>query len=394
MRTTSVGSTISVEAMETDPYPIYQRLRDEEPVSWVESLGLWLVTRWDGVRTVDLSPKIFTAETNPSTLNRTFGKNLLGSDGPYHEKLRAVIQPAFLPPRIRAYNDEVILSLAHDLIDRFVARGQVDIMAEFAEPLSIGTLKALLGLRDVPQNMLRDWFVALATGASNFEGNPAKQAIADEASRAVDWAITGALEQLARTPDNTIISSMVNSEIDGQRLTHAEILANLKVMIVGGMQEPGDLMGLALWALLSHPDQAAEVIANRTLLKPAVEEALRWHSPVGTSTRQVLEKTSIAGVELEVGALVAAVLASANRDERHWTDPDRFDIHRQEGTHVAFALGGHFCVGAPLARQETTTAFTALFDRLPNLRLDPDYELQIRGWEFRRPQNLHVRWDV
>jgi cytochrome P450 len=165
-------------------------------------------------------------------------------------------------------------------------------------------------------------------------------------------------------------------------------------MIVGGMQEPGDAIGICLWALLSHPEQAEEVRGDPTLVKPAVEECLRWHSPVGTSTRQATRPTRLAGVELEEGALIAAVVSSANRDERHWTDPDRFDIHRREGAHLAFAVGSHHCIGAWLARYEVRTAFRELFERLPGLRLDDERPPAFSGWEFRRPLHVDVAWDA
>jgi cytochrome P450 len=238
------------------------------------------------------------------------------------------------------------------------------------------------------------WFERLGTGASNFEGDPEKQAIADEASAEVDEEVGRILDRLGDEPDGSILSTMARTEVEGERLTRDEIGSNLKVMIVGGMQEPGDMVGIALWALLSHPEQAAEVVADPDeLIRPAIEEAMRWHSPVGTSTRQTTEDTELAGVRLERGALVAAVLSSANRDERRWTDPDRFDVHRKEGAHLAFATGDHFCVGAWLARAEGRAAFRVLFDRLPNLRLDDD-PIELHGWEFRRPTRLSVRWDV
>src|SRR5439155_9549260 len=159
-----------------------------------------------------------------------------------------------------------------------------------------------------------------------------------------------------------------------------EIQSNLKVMVVGGMQEPGDAIGIALWALLSHPEQAKEVRANPdTMIRPAVEEALRWHSPVGTSTRQTTRPTTLAAVDLEQSALIAAVVSSANRDRRRWEDPDAFDIHRKQGAHLAFAAGAHMCVGAWLARSECRTAFRGLFERLPNLRLDGDAPVHLGG---------------
>ena len=389
----SIGTTIDVEALERDPYPIYERLRAEEPVAWVESVGLWLVTRWDDVTYVDVHPELFTAETEPSTLNRTFGKNLLGSEGPYHQRIRSIIEPAFRPGAVRQYAGEVISPTAHELIDGFEDRGEIDLAHAFCEPLSVRTLKSVLGLGELDDETLMGWFEALGTGAANFEADPQKQAIADAASKEVDETLEGILDRLEREPDDSILSRMLHSEVDGARLSRAEIRSNLKVMIVGGMQEPGDMIGMATWALLLHPDQAEAVRADPDgLIRHAIEEAMRWQTPVGTSTRQATEDTELAGVALEQGALIAAVVASANRDERRFTDPDRFDVFRKEGNHLAFATGDHFCVGAWLARTEGRAAFRALLERLPRLRLEDD-PIELSGWEFRRPLRLNVRWD-
>jgi cytochrome P450 len=391
--TSTYGATVTVEALESDPYPIYKRLRDEEPVSWVESVGLWLVTRWDDVVYVDKTPDLFTGETEPSTLNRTFGKNLLGSEGDYHSRIRSIIYPAFRVAAIGHYPDEVIAPLAHELIDTFAGRGEVEFVSEFAEPLSARALRRALGLEDVAEETLRRWFVDLATGASNFEADAAKQKIADRASAEVDETLEPILDRLEGTPDDTLLSSMLHSEVEGERLTRQEIKSNLKVMIVGGLQAGTDLIAISMWALLSHPEQATRVMGNHSLIDKAIEEGARWHSPVGTSTRQATRDAELGGVKLEQGALVAAVLASANRDERQWTDPDRYDVERREGAHLAFATGPHLCIGARLGRYEARTSYRILFDRLRNLRVDPERPTELSGWEFRSPHHLHLLFD-
>jgi cytochrome P450 len=388
----SVGAEISVEQLESDPYPIYKQLRAEEPVCFVESVGLWLVTRWDDVQHVDRSPDVFTGETEPSTLRRTFGANLLASEGDYHSRIRSIIYPWFRVGAIGDYPDNVIAPIANELVDGFADRGSCDLVAEFAEPLSARVLKRALGLGFVEEETLRRWFVELATGAANFEGDPEKQRIADAASAEVNATLAPVIEKLMRMPDDTLLSSMVHTEVEGERLTREEIQSNLKVMIVGGLQATTDLIALSLWAILSHPEQLAEVRADPKLVDPAIEEAARWHSPVGTSTRQTTRDAELGGVKLAKGALVAAVLASANHDERNWSDPERYDIHRREGSHLAFATGPHLCIGARLARYETRTAWRVLLDRLPGLRLDPERPIEISGWEFRSPHHLHVHW--
>jgi cytochrome P450 len=392
---TAIGGTIGVDELERDPYPAYARLRADEPVSWVESVGLWLVTRWDDVTHVIKTPDVFTAETEPSTLNRTFGKNLLGSEGPYHQRIRSIIQPWFRNQAIGHYPAEIITPIATELIDAVASKGELELASEFAEPLSVRVLKRATGLGDaVDEETLRRWFHELALGAANFEGDEEKQRVADAASQEVNDTVGPILERLRDAPDDTLLSSMLHTEIDGERLSREEIQSNLKVMIVGGLQAASDLISLSTWALLSHPEQAERVAADLELVPAAVEEGARWHSPVGTSTRQATADTELAGVRLEKGALIAAVLSSANRDDRHWNDPDSYDIDAHRRPHLAFAGGAHVCVGALLGRQEARTALRLLLERLPGLRLDPDRPAAISGWEFRSPEHVHLLFDA
>jgi cytochrome P450 len=393
MSEAAVGASVAVEDLERDPYPVYERLREEEPVSWVESVGLWLVTRWDDVNAVDKSPAVFTAETEPSTLKRTFGPNLLAAEGAYHDKVRSIIHPWFRRGAIGHFPDEVITPIATELIDAFAGEGSVDLVSAFAEPLAVRVLRRATGLEGVDDATLRRWFEELAQGAGNFEGDPAKQAIADAASADVDRTIAGLVDRVADAPDDTLLSSMVHTTVDGERLTREEIRSNMKVMIVGGLQAVSDAIALTTWALLAHPEQADEVRADPDLVPHAVEEGLRWHSPVGTSTRQTTCDTELGGVTLPEGVLVAAVLAAANRDPRHWSAPDAYDIHEHRRPHLAFAAGAHVCVGALLARMETRRSMRLLLERLPNLRLDPDRPIEISGWEFRSPLHLHLLFD-
>ena len=282
--------------------------------------------------------------------------------------------------------------IANELIDRFADKGEVNLAGVFAEPLSVRTLQRVLGLTEVPEETLYRWFNDLGMGASNFEADPEKQRVADAASAEVNQTVQGILDRVAREPDDSILSRMLHAEIDGERLSREEIQSNLKVMIVGGLQATTDLISLSILALLSHPDQLELVRADPKLVDAAIEEAARWHSPVGTSTRQATQDTELCGVKLERGALVAAVLASANHDERNWTEPERYDVQRKEGSHLAFATGPHLCLGARLARYETRAAWRLLLERLPGLRLDPEGSIEISGWEFRSPHHLRLKW--
>ena len=165
----SVGEEVTLEELERDPYPVYARLRDEEPVSWVPAVGLWLVTRYDDVRYVDHTPDVFTAETEPSTLNRTMGKNMLGSEGPDQQRVRRVLEPPFRPRDVEERTQGMIPKLAHELIDGFQARGECDLFREFADPMSVRSLRFMLGLEHVPWEDLLRWNEGLMPGLANFE---------------------------------------------------------------------------------------------------------------------------------------------------------------------------------------------------------------------------------
>jgi cytochrome P450 len=253
------GETVSLEELERDPYPVYARLRDEEPVSWVPAVQLWLVTRWDDVRSVDLSPDVFTAETDPSTLNRTMGKNMLGSEGPHQWWMRAVCEPPFRPREVEERTQGMIPKLAHGLIDGISPRGEADLFTEFADPMSVQSLQYMLGLGEVAWQDLLRWNQGMMVGLANFQGDQSKQRFADDASAQLGAAIDGVLDRLERHPDGSVLSWMVHHEQEGARMPREQITANAKLMLSGGLQEPRDLIALVVWGLGSHPEQLEQV---------------------------------------------------------------------------------------------------------------------------------------
>ncbi len=388
----TIGETITLEDLERDPYPSYARLRDEEPVSWVPAVGLWLVTRFDDVRQVDLDPATFTGATDPSTLNRTMGVNMLGMEGPDQERIRRIVETPFRPRDVEERTQGMVPKLAHERIDAFAERGPADLFREYCDPMSVRSLRFMLGLDEVPWEDILRWNEGMMPGLANFEGDAAKQVPADAASAALGDAIEAVLDRLEAEPDGSVLSWMLRYDLDGDRMTRREIVANTKLMLSGGLQEPRDVIALAMWAVLTHPEAHRDVLADRSLVKAAVEETLRWAGPVGTSTRQTTRSVMLAGVDLEAGALIGAVLSSANRDPRRFTDPDRFDVHRKEGQHLAFAAGPHFCLGAWFGRHLARVSMEILLERLPGLRVDPERPVTLRGWEFRAPDSLWVAW--
>ena len=390
----TIGASITLADLERDPYPWYERLRDREPVSFVPAVGLWLVTRWSDVRHVDLTPEVFTAATDPSTLNRSLGTNMLGLEGDEHAFLRAAFEPTFRPKAARPFTETVLPRLADALLDDLAGAGAADLLTQYAEPLSIRALQRFLDMDPLDEGDLRRWYEGFVTGAANFEGDPDKQAVADAAAAEFEDALLPLLRAHRREPRGDVLSSFVHVEVAGRRLTDQEIVSNLRLVWSGGMNEPRDLITLTLYALLTHPEALTAVRADPLELVPrAVEETARWISPVGTSTRQTTRPVELAGVELEEGALVAAVLASANRDPRRWDAPDEFRLDRPKAQNLAFAVGPHHCLGAWLGKRIATVGVTSLLERLPeDLALAGDVALE--GWEFRGPTSLPATWSA
>jgi cytochrome P450 len=385
---------ITVEALEHDPYPIYARLR-REPPSFVPAVNLWMLTRYADIDLAGSRPDLFTAHTPSSPVERTFGSpTVLTCDGDVHRELRGSIDPKFRPRVVDGYVDALIEPIAADLLDRFAARGSAELMAEYLEPISVLGLGQVLGLGDVDGDTLRRWFAGLAQGAINYELDPARQAVGDATAAEIRERLAPLLDRLAREPDDSAISHMLHAGREpGDPRDEEMILPSLLVILLGGMQEPGHGAGSALAALLAEPEQAARVAADPAGLVPlAVEEGLRLIAPIGTQLRSTTEDVEIGGATIPAGEPVALVIASANRDEDRFDDPDRFDIDRPRTTHGAFGFGRHFCSGHAFARRQEQIALRMLFERLPDVRLDPERPPVLRGWEFRAPIHLHVQF--
>ena len=384
---------ITVQDLETDPYPIYEKLRRDMPVAYIPAVNLWFVTRFKDVEYLSKTPELFTAAVESSPLDRTWGKpTILTADGPVHKNLRSGVDPKYHPKRVAAYMDDLVLPIARDCHDRLRRQGGGDLMSDYFEPISILSLTRSLGLGDVDLETLKRWFFGLAQGAINFECDPARQAVADAVSAEITNLVTPVMQQRIKEPDDSALSHMLHDGMpDGETRAIDFVLPTLKVLLLGGMQEPGHGAGSIMAGLLQNTDQFAEVKQHvDTLLPRAVDEGLRWVTPIGTQTRQTTQAVEIGGVTIPVNQPVAAVLASASHCESRFTNPGRFDIHRAEGGHAAFGFGHHFCAGRWFARQQITSALRYLIDHSPEIALSDERPVQFRGWEFRAPTALNV----
>lgn len=384
-----VGAYVKLDALSADPYPIYKRLRELEPVSWVAAANRYLVTRYEDIRRVDRQPDIFSNEEPDSLVLRAMGPVMMRKDGSAHTRQRRPCEPPLRPSAIRAFALPKFHEIADELIDGFIDRGHADLFTEFASPCAALGLRAVLGVPNVSADDLLRWCQAFIDGSGNYGNDSAIWARCNAASDEVNLALDEMIPFLRRHPDETVLSAMVNSP-DPRPIE--EIRADIKVFIGGGVNEPRDAITSAIWALLTHPDQYVQVMADPTLWRPVFEETIRWIAPIGMYPRFVTKRTELGDTILDAGTRIGVVIASANRDDAEFTDPDKFDIKRARATHAAFGAGPHYCLGAWAARMQVAdVALPKLMRRLPNVRLTEE-PVRFAGWVFRGALNLPVTW--
>ena len=386
----SFAATVTADELDRDPDPILARLREEEPVAWIPALQMWFVTRWDDVQAMEDQPEIFSAATEPSFLARTLGENMLTLDPPACTRLQKACKPPFLRAgRSGSFAERELPALCDRLIASMRDDGEADIIAGYAALVSAGSLATVLGLDAHDFREVWDWCEGLCVGVANFEQEPEAFAVGRRAAESVEEAVHARLDELRERPEACGLLHMLRAEQD---LTAAEIVNNVRLMISGGINEPRDGIGLVVWTLLSDDALREQALGSPAAMRRLVDEVLRRYTPVGTITRTTTRETALAGVRLPEGVLVSGILRAANLDPTRFRDPERLDIGRTEGGNAAFALGVHRCLGEWLGRQEIRVGAERLFRNLPGLRLHPDEEVTLRGFEFRGPESVRVVW--
>jgi cytochrome P450 len=380
-----------------DPYTGLALMRREQPVQRLdtstmpheESKPVFMVYRHEEVQQMLRDNETFSSAIIIDAFGDALGKHvMLGMDEPEHGRHRALVSKAFSQKALARWEHELVGQVANELIDRFADRGHADLRSEFTFPYPTQIIAGLLGLprEDYPQ--FQRWSVALLSILFERERGLA----ASEALREYFVPILAARRQ---EPRDDLISGLAQAEIDGERLSDEEIFSFLRLLLPAGVETTYRSLGNLLLALLSNPDQLDAVRTDRSLIPQAIEEAIRWEPPLLTITRVATRDTELGGVSIPAGSAVMPVLGAANRQEDRYPDPDRFDIFRQPRAHIGFGHGVHVCLGMHLARLEMRVALNLLFDRLPNLRLDPGGDdPHIRGQVFRSPTSVPVLFDA
>jgi cytochrome P450 len=390
MQAVTTGEGVCLAELFADPYPIYAKLRRQEPVSFVPAANRYLVTRLSDVVALERDPETFSANETHSLMKRVMGHTMLRKDGATHRRERVACEAALRPSVIRSHWMPVFQAIADDLIDQMIEAGETaDLFHSFAAPCASRALGALLGLPNVAWQDLALWSQAMMDATGNYGDDPEIWRRGEEAAAGVDAALDEMIPYLRKNPDNSIVSAMLHA---ADPLNREEISANVKVIIGGGLNEPRDVIATAVTALLENPNQRAQVEADPALWRAVFEETVRWVSPIGMYPRQTTKRVELGGTVLEEGAKVGVVLGSANRDEAVFENADKFDINREKKPHVAFGGGPHFCLGTWAARvQVGEVALPTLFRRLKNLK-QGDGPVTWAGWVFRGPTSVPVQW--
>jgi pimeloyl-[acyl-carrier protein] synthase len=376
-----------------NPYPLYQRLRTEDPVHWDPFLHAWVVTRYpDVIRVL----QTFSADRSPSPKQLTtmglealnpiaqvMVRQMLFLDAPDHTRLRGLASVAFTPRRVDGLRTH-IQEIADSLLDRMVHSGRADLIADFAAPMPAIVTAELLGVPVADHEQLKTWSADFAEMLGNFQHNPDRIPRVLRSVEEMTAYFHSAIHDQREHPRDGLIHALMSAEVEGASLTQDEVIANVIVTMVGGQETTTNLIGNGVLSLLRNPDQLDKLRADSALIPSAVEELLRYESPSQHTARIARENVVMGGKQIQRRQAVIAVMGAANRDPERFPDPDRLDITRQDNRHLAFGWAAHFCFGAPLARMEGQIAFETILRRLPNLALDAQplvwrHNLGLRG---------------
>jgi cytochrome P450 len=387
----------SVASAVRDPYPEFARLRRQSPVLRRESIAdgapaSYTVYRHDDVTRVLRDGATFSSSIIADGMREVWGRKIIvGMDAPEHQAHRALVSVAFRQRTLARWEESLVGRVVDELIDEFVDRGSVDLAAEYTFGFPAKVISGVLGLPEADYQQFQQWAVGIITVFRDWDN-------AVRCSNELRAYLERIVDERRVTPLDDLITDLVTAELDGEKLDDEEIYSFLRMLLPAGIETTYRSSGNLLYLLLTHPDQLDAVRADRSLIPQAVEEGLRYESPILLTARVAVAPTELSGVAIPTGSVVTAMVASANRDPDVYDDPEAFDIFRSGHQHMSFGTGPHLCLGMHLARLETRVALNALLDRLPNLRLDQEaaraVDAHIQGDSlFRNPTSLPVIWD-
>ena len=369
------------DEMRRDPYAMYERMRSASPVLRVPPpFDAWLIFDYEGVKRALSEPDVFSSRVPAPPNWFTF------FDPPRHTKLRALIMRAF-SPRVVANLEPLIVELSRQLLNNAIERGEMDLAADYSVPLPMKVIAHMIGIPGADWLRFKGWSDAILKLSYARSGGPdAQQAHAQFTAVTAEMSdyLADMIAQRRAGPADDLLTRLIGAEVDGDCLTHQEILGFFQLLVVGGQETTANLINNAVLCFVEDPDSLARLRERMDLLPSAIEEVLRYRSPVQWLMRTPTRDVEVHGQVIPARKLVLAMIGSANRDPRQFSDPGRFDITRHPNPHLAFGYGIHFCLGAALSRMEARIALTDLLGRLTEIELASD-----EPWQPRKALHVH-----
>jgi cytochrome P450 len=383
---------------DASPYPMLAELRAKAPVhpGWpemsifenpAEGQQIFSAYTFDAVKAVFTDNKTFSTRCYEAIVRPLQGPTILEMQEPEHQVYRKLHEFAFARPSMRRWEAELVRPLVERTVDRLRDAKRADLVEEVFMPIPVRVIAALIGL---PESYIGE-FHRLAIDLLGFHSDMDN---ALRASAQLREYFVGILADRRREPRDDMVSVLAAAEIDGVRMSDEQIYGFMRNLLPAGAETTSRSTASLAFGLLTHPDQFAAVQSDRSLLPQAIEEGIRWETPLLNFMRETTCDVEFFGMHIPSGSSMTVNLGSANHDETRWDEPERFDIFRERKPHIGFGHGAHVCIGMHLARLESTIIFNTLMDRLPGLRLDPDTPAPyVAGIYFRSPQHLRVVWD-
>jgi cytochrome P450 len=385
VQTFPLGASVTIAALETEPYAVLARLREAEPVSWLPALNAWLVTRRDLGLQVMRDAATFTVDDPRFSTAQVVGTSMLSTDGPEHSRHRDPFARAFRLDAVRERFEAAVEEDAVRLVEELRPQGRGELRRGLAGPLAVHAMMLALGLEGADPQVVLGWYDAIVAAVTEITagGRPS------DAARRSFTELREAVRAAAAGPSGSLVTVATRAH----RLSADEVASNAAVLLFGGIETTEGMIANAILHVLQHPDALAAVRDDPQLVAGAVEESLRLEPAAAVVDRYATQDVELAGIGIPRGDLVRVSLTAANRDPAVFPDPDRYDVRRGNAQlHAAFAQGPHVCLGMHLARIEGRAAVLAVLDLLPRLRLDPDRPSVVGGLVFRKPHSLNVVW--
>jgi cytochrome P450 len=385
---------VPIDFFHGQPYEAWERARRSEcPVVVTES-GMfgagtaYQITRYKDAEEVLRDAETFSSSINGEHIGQFMGDLILAMNGDEHRKYRNLVAKAFRASQLEHWDETLVRPTINRLIDEIAPLGRADLVQSITARYPIEVICGIVGVPLEDAQQFAQWAEEINTGPLMPErGHAASHAMVDY--------LRPLVEARRSEPTGDFLSDLVHAEVDGEQLSESKLYGFLRLLLPAGGETTFRVMGNALYALLTHPDQMARVVGDRSLLPDVIEETLRWETSVTQVSRVATVDTEVAGCPIKAGSPVGVITGSANRDETRWDDGAEWKLDRPAQHHLAFGTGPHQCLGMHLARMELRIGLSVILDRLPNLRLDPDAagDALIEGYAFRGPNTLPVLFD-